>query len=118
MRSRFSEGFTIIEIMIVVIIISILVYFATLNLSGNRRNAEEARIMSDLANLKKAFSLYAMSENGRYPSTLIELRKSGVVRTLPRDPWGNDYTVNVRDGAVYVGTYVKGTYEVKVGIQQ
>lgn len=105
---RYKRGFTIIEIMLVVIIIGVLAAMVIPNLSGRGEQARIAAAQADIeANLTTALDLYEL-ENGRYPTTeqglqaLIEaptatpepknwngpyLKK----KQVPVDPWGQDY---------------------------
>jgi general secretion pathway protein G len=102
------RGFTLIEIMLVVIIIGVLVAMVVPNISGRSEQARNTAARTDIeANLSMALDLYLM-DNGRYPSTeqglaaLVAAPTSGKVpskwsgpylkkKKVPRDPWGRDY---------------------------
>lgn len=98
---RHTEGFTLIEILLVVIIIGILVSLVAPRLAGR---SEEARIQaakSDISGgIALALDLYEV-DNGSYPRSLEGLvTKSGdasnwkgpyLKKGLPKDPWGNPY---------------------------
>lgn len=103
---RRSRGFTLIEIMVVIVILGIL---AALVVPKVMSRPDEARIVAakqDIASLSQALKLYKL-DNRVYPSTdqgLIALvqkpatsplppnwKSGGYVDRLPKDPWGNDY---------------------------
>ena len=105
---RKNNGFTLIEIMLVVIIIGVLVAMVVPNLAGRGEQARRAAAKADIeSNLSTALDLYNI-DNGRYPTTeqgLISLlqkptmtpeplRWSGPYlkkKKIPQDPWGRDY---------------------------
>jgi general secretion pathway protein G len=93
------HGFTLIEIMLVVIIIGVLVAMVAPRLVGRSEQARTAAAKADInANLATALDLYEV-DVGHYPDELTELRKDpGVtgwkgpyLKKDPKDPWGRDY---------------------------
>jgi general secretion pathway protein G len=99
-------GFTLLEVMVVVVILGIL---AALVVPKIISRPDEARVIAakqDLASLMQALKLYRL-DNQRYPSTEQGLqalvsqptsaplprnwKAGGYVERLPRDPWGNPY---------------------------
>ncbi|MCG3169303.1 MAG: Type II secretion system protein G [Pseudomonadales bacterium] len=103
-----DRGFTLIEIMVVVVIISVLIGLLAPNIMGRVDEARVTAARADLATLGQALDLYRI-DNGSYPSTaqglqaLVE-KPSGAPeprhwnpagylkkKQLPRDPWGNEY---------------------------
>lgn len=103
---RLSKGFTLIEIMVVIVILGIL---AALVVPKVMSRPDEARIVAakqDIASLSQALKLYKL-DNRTYPSTdqgLIALvqkpattplppnwKAGGYVDRLPKDPWGQNY---------------------------
>ena len=105
-RTHNSRGFTLIEIMVVIVIIGIL---ATLVVPRIMGRPDEARIVSakhDVATLVQALKLYKL-DSGRYPSTEQGLnalvtkpstdpvpmnwKLGGYLDKLPLDPWGTPY---------------------------
>lgn len=101
-----TPGFTLIEIMVVVVIMGILAALVVPRLMGR---TDDARIMAarqDIATLMQSLKLYKL-DNGRYPTTEQGLqvlvtkptsgpaasgwKAGGYVDRLPKDPWGNPY---------------------------
>lgn len=103
-----QTGFTLIEIMVVVVIISVLIGLVAPNILGRVDEARVTAARADIATLEQALEMYKL-DNHRYPSTeqglqaLIEQpsgspepknwNPSGYLKKgkLPVDPWGNDY---------------------------
>jgi len=109
MRSR--RGFTLVEIMLVVIIIGVLAAMVIPRFAGRTEQAKIARVKSDLAAIGLALDLYEL-DLGQYPKSLAELvakdAPSGLSeemrkqwngpylkKGLPKDPWGRDYQFTV-----------------------
>lgn len=108
MKKRNKNGFTLIEIMLVIIIIGILVAMVVPNFAGRGEQARRAAAQADIeTNLSTALDLYEL-DNGRYPTTeqslmaLLAKPTSTPVpnnwsgpylkkKKIPQDPWGNDY---------------------------
>ena len=103
---RQQSGFTLIEIMIVVVILGILAAMIVPKVMGR---PDEARIIAakqDIAALGQALKLYRL-DNIRYPATDQGLqalvvkptsepippnwKSGGYLDRLPKDPWGHDY---------------------------
>lgn len=101
-----QRGFTLIEIMVVVVIIGILGALVVPKLMGKPGEARITAAKVDIASLMQALKLYKL-DNQRYPTTeqglqsLVEKptggpaangwKSGGYVDKLPKDPWGNPY---------------------------
>jgi general secretion pathway protein G len=99
-----SRGFTLIEIMLVVIIIGVLVAMVAPRLAGRSQEAKEAAARADInSHLSAALDMFEL-HNGRYPSSqegLAALRTAPpgatewkgpyLKRSVPMDPWGKPY---------------------------
>lgn len=119
-RPSRQAGFTLIEIMVVVIIIGLLAAVVAPRLLGRVDDARIAKARQDLQNLETALTLFKL-DNFRYPTTeqglnalvqkpadpsIRNWRPEGYLqkRVVPKDPWGNDYQY------VYPGT--TGEYDL------
>ena len=106
MRRRKTQGFTIIEIMVVVFIIGLLASVIVPNLIGRTDEAKAVKAKQDIMVLENALEMYRL-DNGYYPSTdqglqaLINKpttepiprvwRQGGYIKKLQQDPWARPY---------------------------
>lgn len=106
LRVQQQRGFTLLEIMVVIVILGILASLVIPSLMGNKDRADRQKAVSDIVTLENALDMYKL-DNSRYPTsaqglqalvtkpTLAPLprnyRSDGYIRRLPQDPWGNDY---------------------------
>lgn len=100
------KGFTLLEVMVVIVIIGILGSMVVPNLIGNLDKANIQKAISDVSALEGAVIRYK-SDNYKYPTTdqgiesLVEetdieplprrFLDGGYINRLPEDPWGNQY---------------------------
>lgn len=95
-----KKGFTLIELMLVVIILGVLVAMVVPRLAGRSEEARRSVAKADIhANISLALDLYEL-DNGTYPPNLEALlsRPSSAsnwrgpyLKKRPVDPWGNNY---------------------------
>lgn len=106
MVNKQQRGFTLLEIMVVIVILGVLASLVIPSLMGNKDRADRQKAVSDLVTLENALDMYKL-DNGRYPTTDQGLkalvaaptaaplprsyRSDGYIRRLPQDPWGKDY---------------------------
>ena len=112
-RSR-QQGFTLIEIMVVVVIMGILAALVVPRVLDRPDQARRVAAKQDINGLMQALKLYRL-DNGRYPSTAQGLqalvqRPDGArnwrpyLDRMPNDPWGHPYQ--------YLNPGVKGEIDV------
>lgn len=105
-RRSAEHGFTLVELMVVIVILGLLATIVALNVlpSGDRARSEKAK--ADIATIEDGLELYKL-QNLNYPSTADGLQaliappatltdpsryqKGGYIKKLPKDPWGRDY---------------------------
>ncbi|HMP74606.1 MAG TPA: type II secretion system protein GspG [Kiritimatiellia bacterium] len=90
-RTR-NAGFTLIEVLLVVVIIGMLATIAVINIPKFLGQGREAKAAADVSSIATAIELYNMNE-GRYPASLSALTEGNdpYMRTIPKDPWQRDY---------------------------
>jgi general secretion pathway protein G len=85
MRRRGEEGFTLIELITVVILIGILVSVALPNYRAAILQAKESTLRQDLFLFRDVIDQY-YADKGKYPASLEDLTKDGYLRKIPVDP--------------------------------
>jgi len=105
-RPSEGRGFTLIEIMVVIVILGVLAALVVPSVLSRTDDARNVAAKSDLAAIRQALKLYRL-DNQRYPSTGQGLdalvtrpadpplppnwKPGGYLEKLPRDPWGHAY---------------------------
>lgn len=105
-KRKNEEGFTLVELMVVIVILGLLATIVAINVlpATGRASAEKAR--ADIATIEQALEMYRL-DNLTYPSSTDGLqalvapppgmsqpqryRQGGYIKRLPDDPWGNPY---------------------------
>ena len=116
-----NRGFTLIEIMVVIVILALLAALVGPKIMGRSDDAKIADAKVQIRNLESALKLYKL-DNSVYPTTeqglqaLVTKPASGQIpknykaegylenKNVPKDPWGNDY--------VYLSPSEHGDYEL------
>jgi general secretion pathway protein G len=116
-----EKGFTLIELMVVIVILGILAGLIIPRIMGRPDEARRAKARLQMESIETSLKLYKL-DNGSYPRTeqglkaLVELpstaplpknwRLGGYLEKgqVPKDPWGNDY--------IYVSPGAKGEYDL------
>jgi len=91
-RRQRAAGFTLIEILLVVVIIGMLATIAAINVPKFLGQGREGKARADVSAIATAINAYNMIE-GKYPASLSALTEGNdpFLQTLPKDPWGRDY---------------------------
>ena len=114
-----ARGFTLIEIMVVVVIMGILAALVVPKLMGRTDDARIVAARQDIATVMQGLKLYRL-DNQRYPTTEQGLsaltakptsgpaangwKTGGYLDKVPKDPWGNPYQ--------YLSPGIKGEVDV------
>ena len=99
-----QAGFTLLELMVVIVILGVLASMVVPNLMGNKEKADAQKATSDIVALEGSLDMYKL-DNHRYPTTeqglqaLVAKPTTGpapqnwkpYLEKLPNDPWGNPY---------------------------
>lgn len=105
-RPASEAGFTLLEVMVVVVIIGMLATIVMINVLPSQDRAMQEKARADVSVLEQAIESYRL-DNFAFPTTdqgLAALvtppaglnradryREGGYIRRLPEDPWGNPY---------------------------
>ena len=116
---RDRAGFTLIEIMVVIVILGLLAALVVPKLIGRTEEAKKTQARVQIRNVQQALELFKL-DNGFFPGTdqgleaLVRMpdagrtpknyRKGGYLDRVPKDPWGNAY--------VYVCPGDHGDYDI------
>jgi general secretion pathway protein G len=104
LKARLVQGFTLIELMVVVVIIGVLAAVILPNVIGRDDDARVAVAKTDVNNIMQALKLYKLDNQG-YPTSEQGLQAlsarptagpapanwKGYIEKLPNDPWGKPY---------------------------
>lgn len=87
-----SKGFTILEIIAVIVIVGLLWALVATNFIGKVDKARQVDAQVQIGMLGQALDLYRL-EKGKYPTTEEGLQtiQSYLKKELPKDPWGNEF---------------------------
>jgi general secretion pathway protein G len=82
---KFESGFTLVELIIVMLIISILLLIAVPRYTAAIRQAREAVLKTDLQTMRAAIDSYTMDKQ-KAPQALDDLVQEGYLKQIPVDP--------------------------------
>lgn len=93
MRAKRRErGFTLIELMVVIVIIGLLATVVVINVLPSQDKAMRTKARADIALIEQAVEMYRLDKLA-YPPTIDALAEGrrGYIKRLPTDPWGYPY---------------------------
>lgn len=104
-RNRLKRGFTLIELVVVILILAILAALIVPRIVGRTDDAKRSKAASDISTLRGQVQMYK-TDVGDFPETLMDLRTRPsegadgwrgpyLDKELPTDPWGNEYDYQV-----------------------
>ncbi|OAI49263.1 type II secretion system protein GspG [Gammaproteobacteria bacterium SCGC AG-212-F23] len=115
-----SQGFTLIEVMVVVVILGILAAIIVPKIMSRPEQARIVKVKQDILAIQSALDLYKL-DNGVYPTTDQGLqalvtkpstppipqnwKSDGYLQQLPMDPWGQAYQYVNEDDKVKIFSY-------------
>lgn len=124
------RGFTLIELMVVIVLIGLLATVVVVNVMPSQERAMTEKARADVALLEQSLDAYRL-DNLVYPRTEQGLqallqppaglarperyRKGGYIRRLPADPWGNAYQYRIPGRQVAFDVYSFGADGVEGG---
>ena len=92
-RKRREQGFTLVELMVVIVIIGLLATVVIINVMPVADRAAVTKARADIATLEQAIQMYRL-DHLRYPTNeegLAALVAGNYLPRLPDDPWGEPY---------------------------
>lgn len=118
-RDRDASGFTLIELMLVMVILATMAAIVLPKLTGRSKQAKITAAKTQVSQLEVALDAFEI-DLGRYPTTaegpraLVQKPTSEadgwqqpyLKRDVPKDPWGNDYVYR------YPGQYNEDGYDL------
>ena len=102
---KVNSGFSLIEILVVLLIIGLLSTLVAINVLPSQDRARVEKAKADIAIMGNALEMHRL-ERFTYPSSELGLKallktgeenslnnvnNRGYIKSLPKDPWGNDY---------------------------
>lgn len=94
---RFNNGFTIVELLVVIVVIGVLAAITVVSYTGISQKAVVSSLQSDLANASKQLKMFQV-ENSNYPSTIdcgqADSSTNKCLKTSSGNSYGSSYTYN------------------------
>jgi len=88
----FKKGFTLVEMLVVIAVITILSTIIFASFSESKMKARDTARSSDIEQLKAALQVYAVTY-GSYPTSLNALVTAGLIQSVPTDPLNSGVNV-------------------------
>jgi len=99
MRTQVAKGFTLVEILIVVVILGILAAIVVPQFTNAANDARDGNIATQVSTMENQFELWAAQNNGSYPDlatagqTFADLVTAGFFKDLPVNPYTGTSTI-------------------------
>lgn len=105
---KVNKGFSLIELLIVMVIMGMLASIVAPKLFGNVDKSKVKTAQAQLQNISTALDTYRL-DVGKYPGSLTELQSSSefgwsgpyLKKEIPVDPWNNSYIYELHDTGDY-----------------
>jgi general secretion pathway protein G len=113
-KSKMENGFTLVEMLLVITIIGILAALVVPKMVGRSEQARQAAAHADISSIKTALDAFEV-DNGYYPKSLQDLVQQPsnarnwhgpYLENLPQDPWGSPYVYT------YPGRHNANSYDL------
>jgi general secretion pathway protein G len=132
-KTKLIKGFTLIEVMVVVVIMAILAAIIVPRIMSRPDEAKLVKVKQDIASVSDALDLYRI-DNGQYPTQAQGLAAlvtkpttppapenyspDGYLKQMPTDPWGHPYhyVIPGKHSAVDIFTYGENNQPGGTGI--
>lgn len=114
-----SAGFTLVELLIVISLISILAAMGLVQYRNSVVSAKESTLKTDLFRMRDAIDQY-YADKGKYPGSLDSLVSDGYMRRIPEDPFtktADSWTTVPAEPDPNNPSAEPGVYDVKSGAQ-
>jgi len=111
-KSPLQQGFTLVEVMVVVVILGILAAIIVPKIMSRPEQARQVKVKQDILAIQSGLDLYKL-DNGFYPSTEqglealvqkpstppipVNWKSDGYLQEVPTDPWGQAYQYENND---------------------
>lgn len=122
-RYSLAKGFTLIEVMVVVVIMAILAVIIVPRIMSRPDQAKLVKVKQDIASIGDALDLYRL-DNGQYPTQQQGLAAlvtkptaqpvpqnyspDGYLKSMPTDPWGHPYHYRIPGNHGPIDIYTNG----------
>jgi general secretion pathway protein G len=103
MATRKERGFTLVELMVVIVLIGLLAGVVSVGVFGVLRKGRNTIARGQIEEIEKAIAFFQL-ETGRFPDDLTELlepvgaHENGLLEEIPADPWGEEFIYDPQGG--------------------